>query len=293
MDPQTPTEGTHLNRHAHKNYTQSSTGLNAEISKSLQKFHPITSSQIILFGIAQFVGYSNRKSLYPYASYFAQHYSMTNFQFSFILSGFDIGGILAVFASQSRWLRHVTINYCVMILCFCLTIANIFTSIDYGNTTMEYYILLLLRIISGLITCLMWCQVNGTTAIYCKNGKERTRALMTVEFSWTASTLFFFLIGLVIFRFGIEIFWYLMAFVSLIGCITSYFVPNLSIYQASIATIYTRQIDRNINNNCNYIPKYRYGGDGENYTYARNGDLQSASDFPIQIILVHVETPQN
>ena len=70
-------------------------------------------------------------------------------------------------------------------------------------------------------------------------------AMMTVELSWTVSTLFFFLLvhGIVSYHFGIKVFWYLLALISFGGCITSYFVPNLSIFQASIATVYTRQVD--------------------------------------------------
>lgn len=97
----------------------------------------------------------------------------------------------------------------------------------------DFYGLIILRVISGLVCTISWSEVTGAIGAFTDKGAERTTGIIITESSFTITTFFYVVIGVILNDLDVTWFWLIMGIMAVFGAFLAAFLPRISLYAAT------------------------------------------------------------
>ena len=207
----------------------------------------ITYWKLFLFCLFEWNFYTTMKMIYPFDQYFATFYGIPMTQFSYITSSYDFGSFMTVLLILIPCIHFKQVSIRVS-----LTLIFILNGIIQFTHTISttFYGLFILRGMNGMLGALAWSQITGSIGAFLKSKYKRTYGVIIHESSSLLSTLSFVPIGYILYHYDINLCWYILAALSIIFAIISFFLlPSTSVYHASRFYYADKQKKRIIKNN--------------------------------------------
>eukprot|EP00485_Elphidium_margaritaceum_P010037 CAMPEP_0202690424 /NCGR_PEP_ID=MMETSP1385-20130828/5405_1 /ASSEMBLY_ACC=CAM_ASM_000861 /TAXON_ID=933848 /ORGANISM="Elphidium margaritaceum" /LENGTH=527 /DNA_ID=CAMNT_0049345687 /DNA_START=49 /DNA_END=1629 /DNA_ORIENTATION=+ len=172
------------------------------------------------------VNYNQRRALYPFATFFSSYYEMDAATFAWVISAFHLGGFLAIFISP--YMMHFKFSWFLIAMLLILAASNVL--MVFWN---DFAGLIVLRIVSGLVCTITWSEVTGSIGAFTDQGAERTTGIIITESSFTLTTAFYVVIGVILNELDVTWFWLIMAAMAVFGALLAVLLPNISLYAAT------------------------------------------------------------
>ena len=151
---------------------------------------------------------------------------MDDIQFAWVISAFHLGGFLAIFISP--YMMHFKFNTFLITMLTILAISNVLMVIWYSFAG-----LIILRIISGIVCTITWSEVTGAVGAFTQAGSERTTGIIVTESSFTITTFFYVVIGVILKNLNVTWFWIIMAAMGIVGALFACLLPHISLFNAT------------------------------------------------------------
>ena len=155
---------------------------------------------------------------------------MTDIKFAWVISAFHLGGFLAIFISP--YMMHFRFNTFLITMLAILAVSNVLMVV-----WCSFVGLIVLRVISGVVCTITWSEVTGAVGAFTEAGSERTTGIIVTESSFTITTFFYVIIGIILKNLDVTWFWIIMAAMGIIGALFSCLLPHISLFAATRGNI--------------------------------------------------------
>ena len=219
------------------------------VIKLPDNYRELNYCDLIVFFIIFWNIYASRKLLYPFTTEFSEFYGLSLQSFSYILSSYDIGGFLSIIISCFPPLHNVRIY--ILLFCIMISVVVLYTMLAFSDIFITLFII---RFLIGFIFTITQAQVRGAISTFLKSTNSSKNpegklgsGLVFIESAWFFSTINWVLVGLVLNQFSVVYIWYLMGIYSMIGAMSSYFLPSSTISQVLAIKKYQSVANNSIN----------------------------------------------